>query len=252
MRIDRLNDMEEHIIKCGSVSLEKLAEHFQISINTVRRDVDELLNRNNIKKVYGGVVSITTSDIIFREQANISAKQTIGSVVAPLIKDNTTVFIDSGTTTAQVIPHLSNKSNITVITNSLKAMFEVSKYPNINLLGIGGSYDHSKSSFIVGSATIESMANLNFDMVLIGTTCVSLENGLTINSHFEVDIKRWLVENNKNRIVLMADADKYDKSALYSFCSFNDVNIVAADRPLPRHYIKRMSENGTTFICPEG
>lgn len=250
MRLDRLNNMEEYVVNCGNVSLENLAEHYQISINTVRRDLEELLNRGRIKKVYGGVMSCPTSEITYREETNTSAKQTIGALIAQLIKDDSTVFIDSGTTTAQVIPHLCNKSNITIISNSLKVMFETSKYPNINLLAIGGYYNPSKASF-VGSTTIESMAKLNFDMVLIGATCVNLRSGLTINSYFEVDIKQWLVKNNKNHIALLADSDKYDKSALYSFCDFDDVNIVVAERPLPQHYIERMTENGTTFLCPE-
>lgn len=250
MRLDRLNSMEEYVLNCGNVSLGDLAEHFQISINTVRRDLEELLERGRIKKVYGGVTSCAATEITYREGMNTTAKQTIGSLTAQLIKDGSTVFIDTGTTTAQVVPYLSNKQNITIISNSLKVLYETSKYPNINLLAIGGYYNPSRASF-VGSTTIESMAKLNFDLVLIGATCVSLKSGLTINNHFEVDIKRWLVKNNKSHIALMADSDKFDKSALYSFCDFNDVNIIVSERPLPQHYIERMTENGTTFLCPD-
>ncbi len=250
MRIDRLKSMEELVINKGSASLEELAEHFNVSINTIRRDLDELLERGSIKKVYGGVVCCLPGDIVHREDLNISAKQTIGSLAAQLIEDNSTVFIDSGTTTAHVIPFLSNKTNVTIITNSLKAMIETSKYSNLKLLAIGGYFNPSRFSF-VGADTIESMAKLNFDKVLIGTTNVSLTNGLSINSHFEVDIKRWLVKNFKGKITLLADSDKFDKSALYSFCNFDDVSTIVSDRQLPQNYIQRMAANGITFVCPE-
>ncbi len=252
MRLDRLNSMEEYVHECGSVSLSDLAKKFNISINTVRRDVEELLERGTMKKVYGGVASNITTQVMpisDRENTNIAAKQSIGKMVAKLIDNDSTVFIDSGSTPAQVIQHLGQKNNITVITNSLKAMYESSKYPNIRLLGIGGLYNTFKGSF-VGSSTLENISKLNFDVVLLGSTCISLENGLTINSFFEVDIKRWLVQHNK-RTILMADTSKYDKTALYSFSDFSDVKIVAAEKPLPPRYMKEISERGMTFLCPD-
>jgi len=246
--------MEEYVHKCGNVSLSDLAKKFNISINTVRRDVEELLERGTMKKVYGGVASIINNNskiipISDRENTNIAAKQNIGKVVAQLIENDSTVFVDSGSTPAQVIQYLGQKNNITIITNSLKAMYESSKYPNIKLLGIGGMYNTFKGSF-VGSGTLETISKLNFDIVLLGSTCVDLESGLTINSYFEVDIKRWLVQHNK-RVVLMADTSKYDKTALYSFCKFSDVKYVAAEKPLPPRYMKEIKERGMTFLCPE-
>lgn len=252
MRVDRLNSMEEHIHEYGNVSLDDLAKKFNISINTVRRDVEELLERGTIKKVYGGVTSTIATQVLHisdRENTNTAAKQNIGKVVSQLIDNDATVFIDSGTTPAQVLQYLGQKNNITVITNSLKAMHEASKYPNIKLLGIGGLYSPFKGTF-VGSNTLEEITKLNFDIVLLGATCVSIESGLTINSFFEVDIKKYLLKHYSNHTVLMADTNKYDKTALHSFGSFTDIKIVAAEKPLPPRYQEVMTEHGITFICP--
>ena len=243
----------DYVLKCGSVSLEDMADHFKVSLNTVRRDLSELLERGKIKKVYGGVtVSELTESMVLskREMTDTTAKQAIGKVAAQLIKDNSTVFIDSGTTTVQVLPFLSNKSNVTIITNSLKAMYETAKHKNLDLLALGGYYNYSHGNFVANSSA-ESMTKLNFDLVLIAATCISLSNGLSVNSYFEVDVKNRIVKNNVGHIALLATADKFDKSALYSFCEFDEVNTIVADRPLPEHYIERMNSKGITFLCPE-
>ena len=252
MRVERLIEMEDYVLKCGSVSLEDMAAHFKVSLNTVRRDLGEILDRGKIKKVYGGVTTSELTDSMIvskREMTNVSAKQEIGKVAAQLIKDGSTVFIDSGTTPANVIPYLSNKSNVTVITNSLKAMYETAKHKNLDLLALGGYYNYSHGNFVANSSA-ESMTKLNFDLVLIAATCISLTNGLSVNSYFEVDVKNRIVKNNAGRIALLATADKFDKSALYSFCDFDDVNTIVSDKPLPEHFIERMDQRGVTFLCP--
>jgi len=252
MRVERLIEMEDYVLKCGSVSLEDMADHFKVSLNTVRRDLSELLERGKIKKVYGGVTVSDLSESMMlskREMTDTTAKQAIGKVAAQLINDNSTVFIDSGTTTVHVLPFLSNKSNVTIITNSLKAMYETAQHKNLDLLALGGYYNYSRGNFVANSSA-ESMTKLNFDLVLIAATCISLTNGLSVNSYFEVDVKNRIVKNNAGRIALLASADKFDKSALYSFCEFDDVSTIVSDRPLPEHYIDRMERKGITFLCP--
>jgi DeoR family myo-inositol catabolism operon transcriptional repressor len=251
MRIDRLSEMESYIIKNGSVSLDEMAENFGLSLNTIRRDVEELLTRGNIKKVYGGVTAVSGENILFtnRENKNKSAKQIIGSLAAELIENNSTVYIDTGTTTAQVVSNLGNKSGVTIITNSLKVMCEAGKSPELNLLTLGGYYNYATASFI-DSKLIEKMSKLHFDYVFLGASSIS-KNGLAINSYFELDKKQWLVKNNKGRIVLLADTNKYDTTALYLFSDFNEVDIVIAEAPLPEPYMEIMNENHIKFICPE-
>jgi DeoR/GlpR family transcriptional regulator of sugar metabolism len=84
----------------------------------------------------------------------------------------------------------------------------------------------------------------------MGASSIS-KSGLAINSYFELDKKQWLVKNNKGRIVLLADTNKYDTTALYLFCDFHEVDIVIAEKPLPDSYMEILNENHIRFICPE-
>lgn len=250
MRINRLASIEEEIHSQGAITLKGLAELFDVSINTIRRDVDVLVETGNIAKVYGGVVSQLNSKIVHingRSNTNIKAKQKIGQLVAQYINNNAKIFIDSGTTTAQIIPFLGDKHNISIITNNFNAIQEASKLPNIKILCIGGLYNATKGIFH-SSRMISELADLNFDHVLIGATGVSLNKGLTINSFLEVDVKRWLVENFSQQTILMADISKYDSTALYSFSDFNGIHTIASDENLPDEYVQAIRSNGMVLL----
>ena len=144
MRTDRMNAMEQYILKNGSVSLDNLVNTFHVSMNTVRRDIASLLERGNVRKVYGGVCAIPkvspepVAPISIRASENSSEKEIIGRRAANLVKDHSSIFLDSGSTTEKIIPYLADKQDITVITYSLSAMYEASKYPSIRLVALGG------------------------------------------------------------------------------------------------------------------
>lgn len=253
MRLNRINEMEGYILERGNVSLEELAEYYSVSINTVRRDIIELLKSGRIKKIYGGVMSATPTvpiPIARRERTNVSSKHTIGALAATLIHDNSTVFIDTGTTTVNVLPHLDQRNNVTIITNSLRVMSEIPHYPNLKLVSLGGFFDATTSSFI-GTTTVESLSNLSFDIVLMSATCVSLERGLTINSYFEEAIKRQLVQQNRGHTALLADTDKYNKAGSFAFASFDDMRYIVTEKQPPQEYLDHARLSGAICIYPD-
>ena len=107
MRSNRLNDMEQYVIRNFSASLEELTQVFSVSMNTVRRDVQQLLQRGLIRKVYGGVEAVNQSEplpVSVRSASCKEEKQVIGQLAAELIPDHTSVFLDSGSTTSQILP----------------------------------------------------------------------------------------------------------------------------------------------------
>ena len=100
MRLDRLNEMEHYIYQKGNASLQDLSEHFDVSINTVRRDIRVLLTHGTIKKVYGGVAATTPAKqqilISQREQVCMEEKRAIAQLAAEQIPDNATLYLDDG------------------------------------------------------------------------------------------------------------------------------------------------------------
>lgn len=243
MRIDRLHAMEQYIMQKGSASLEELAQKFAISTNTVRRDIGELLGRGQIKKVYGGVSASNPQGLLpmsVRALRHMQAKQQIGLLASGLVPDNTTLFLDSGSTTTCIIPHLASKRGITLITHSLTALYEAAKYPELNVIALGGQYSQPTSSY-VGATTPDTLSRMTIDLVLIAATGVSIEKGLTNTTYFEAELKRSVTSRNK-QIVLMADHSKFDRASLFSFCPLEKLSCVVTDRLPPEEYVLFMKD----------
>lgn len=230
MRADRINKMEQYILDHGSISLYDLAEKFEISINTARRDIEELSVRGNVKKVYGGVASagnsVTLTTVSERQSRNYDLKMRIGKVAGGFVGDNSLVFIDSGSTAVCMVPFIKDRKNVTVITHSLTVMNEVAKYPNINLIGIGGSYYFSPNSFI-GISAIETINTMSFDMAFIGSTSI-LPIGLSTNIYLEAELKRTIVKHGR-KVFLLADSTKVGQPAVFNFCSFDNIDVFITD-----------------------
>ena len=190
VRLDRLNEMEQYILDQGTASLEDLCQHFQVSMNTVRRDLSDLLERGRLKKVYGGVSAESRSQSVIpmseRASRNGAGKQIIGKLASSLVQDGMSIFLDSGSTTVRILPYLTDKKNVTVITHSLMALYEAAKYPQLNVIALGGMYNTATSSF-VGSNTLDELSKMAINLVFLGATGVTLERGLTNTTYFEVE-----------------------------------------------------------------
>ena len=252
MRLDRLNSIEQYVLDKKTVSLEEISQHYNISISTLRRDLHEILSRGRLKKVYGGVTANTAFQdaVPLNERAvqNSSGKEQIGKLAASLVRDGMTIFLDSGTTTAAMLPFLADKNNVTVITHSLTALTEAVKVPSLHIISLGGVYNKSTSSF-VGSTTTEELSRMRIDMVFLAATGVSVENGLTNTTYFEVSVKECAAKLN-HALVLMADHTKFGRDALLSFCPLKNLSAVVTDRPLPAAFQKVLETNHVRILVP--
>lgn len=235
MRIERLNDMEQYIFEHGASSLEDLCQYFDVSMSTVRRDIAVLSRRSGIEKVYGGVVADKRPPAtLTRRLYEDGSKATIGRLAATLIQDGMSIFLDSGTTTLCLLPNLSGKKNITVISHSLKALCATAEYPSLRVIALGGAYDPMSASFVGGNIS-EALSKMSIDLVFLSSDGVTLERGLTSATYSAAAIKKSVIQRNK-RLVLMAESAKFGHDALLTFCGYAELSAVVTDRPLPEKY----------------
>lgn len=253
MRLDRLNDMEQYVLEQGTSSLEELCQHFNVSMNTVRRDLADLVQRGRLKKVYGGVSAGAHAPSVIpmseRFNRNGMAKQAIGRLAASLVQDNMSIFLDSGSTTMRILPYLADKQNVTVITHSLMALYEAAKYPSLHVIALGGMYNAATSSFM-GSNTLDELSKMAINLVFLAATGVTLERGLTNTTYFDVEVKQTVAHQNPN-LVLMADHSKFGHNALLTFCNFENLTAVVTDQPLPESYQSTIARCGIRVLTPE-
>lgn len=253
VRLNRVNEMEHYILQHGTASLEELAHVFEISINTVRRDIATLMERGHIRKTYGGVAALDPGPITpmaVRSVKNQEGKQKIGAMAASLVLDGQTIFLDSGSTVLAMIPYLAERKNVTIVTHSLCAMYEAAKFPNLNVIALGGQYSRSTSSY-VGISTLDSLQRLRVDTVFIAATGVSLERGLTNTTFFEAEIKQKVVQQGQTAVVLLADHSKFGYASTISFFPFEKLTAIVTDKCPAQSYLDVINSNHIQLLCAD-
>lgn len=238
MKISRLNSIEEYVIAKKTVSIDELCEVFKVSKNTIRRDLNELEERGNIAKVYGGVTAVNAEDVMplpVRSGLNPSAKDKIGQIAAREIRDGDTIFIDSGSTAVCLLRHISTRIKITVVTHSLPAMMEAAKFDNINLIALGGAYNPSTSSF-VGLFAQKALHDLRISKAFLSATGVTVESGMSNTTFLEAEIKRGVVSHS-SKVILIADNSKLERDATVTFCKLQDTSVFVTDQRPPQKFV---------------
>lgn len=249
MRIKRIDRLESYILEHKSVSIDKLCEEFQISKNTLRRDLDVLTKKKTVAKVYGGVIAIEPSNsgisvlTSFNERniKNIEAKIQIVKAAVQFIEDGDTIFIDTGTSTLNIIDYLGHLSKVTVITNSVQVMYKAQAYPNINLIGLPGILKRDTFS-LVGSSCSKCLKTYNIDKAFMACTAISLKNGVTNASFEEYEIKKTaLAVSHKH--YLLVDHTKFEKTSLMTYCEINELDYIITDAQPNDTFVKYFNDN---------
>ena len=249
MKTARLDAMEQYILTSEQVTIQELTERFEVSVNTLRRDLDELEARGHVTKVYGGAAARTPASLISmprRFQMRVPNKRLIGELAASVIPDGATIFIDSGSTAFNVIRHLGAKRGLTIVTHSLIAINEASRLKEINTISLGGIYNQSLGAF-VGISSLDSIRNLSVKTAVMAATGVSIKRGLTNTTYFEAEIKR-VITSNCEKIILMADHTKFDHDAMITYCPLERVNTVVTDEQPPAKYMEFFKKNGVGVL----
>lgn len=235
MRRNRLSRIENYIMQQGNVSLEDLAEKFQLSVSTARRDVIALAEQGTIIRTRGGATSKvlpkSPADILNRQQKNTEAKQLIGELSARLVQDGQSLYIDAGSTTRYIVPHLAQKQDITIITSSVNIITEAVKLPNVHLIVLGGEYSATSDS-LHSYASIDELLRFNIDITFLGTTGISVSGGLTTATFMESTYKQTALKCAKETVVL-ADSSKFGMSSISKFAEIKEVSTIVSDIPLP-------------------
>lgn len=230
MRSKRLDSIKEYIYQQKTVTLDQLCEEFNVSKNTIRRDIDELVATEKIKKIYGGVTVEGYKPMVSFDERNISnfqIKQSIAKKAAELVNDNEIIFIDSGTTTMHMIEYIKEKKNLTILTNSIEVILRSVPYPNINVISLSGSLNRKTLSF-TGSSSSEVLSQFNISKAFLAATGISTIGGASNSSPAETEIKRTALMKSQINYLLV-DHTKFGIISLMTFSNFDNINSVITD-----------------------
>ncbi|OWA34990.1 DeoR family transcriptional regulator [Saccharibacillus sp. O16] len=237
MKTRRIQEIEAYIHLQKNVTLDELCLTFEVSKNTIRRDINELLRKGTIGKVYGGVVSAL--ELIPFENRNVKhpgEKAEIGRMAASYIEDQDLIFIDSGTTTRMMIDAIDPNKTLTILTNSLDIINSAAEMPNVDLIVIGSSYKRDTRSF-VGLDNPRALERYNVNKAFMSATGVSLAHGLTNSDLLEYEIKKS-VAARAEKLFLLADSSKFGRSTLLTYAALQDVDVLLTSHRLPEEYTR--------------
>lgn len=250
MKSQRIHEIEQYIRLKKRVSLDELCEKFEVSKNTIRRDINEIVEQEGYNKVYGGVEFVRNYLLPFEERNERAQedKRRIAQLAAEEIEPQDIIFIDSGTTTQYIPDFLPHSIDLTIVTNSLNIINKVSSMPNVNLIVIGEIFKRKTNSF-VGIEDSNVLMKYNIHKAFMAATAASISSGLTNSDNQEYDIKRRIVEKARKSFVLL-DHNKFGKAALVTYAYLDQVNAVISDQPLPDEYQDYLEEEGIDILIP--
>jgi len=248
-KVARLEHIVGAVMTSGFVSVDDLAEQLSVSRMTIHRDLDELQQMGLLRKVRGGAsVNRSTqheSDLHFRAASAVAEKKRIAAAAVELINDGEVVIVDDSTTATGIIPLLQKRPPMTVITNFLPAMNQLSGFPNVNLIGLGGQYEPRYAAFL-GKMCEEGLANLYADVLFASTSSI-LGTTLYHQDQRIVAVKRAMIAAAHVR-VLLVDHTKFGQGALYRLGAVEEFTHVVVDDGLGPEQRAAIEERGVTVI----
>ena len=252
MKADRMLDMERYILQRGAATMDELRSHFDVSMNTVRRDVAELLKRGTVEKVYGGVCARQNKDTLtpyeVRRRGSESAKAAIGKRAAALVQDGDVIFVDSGTTTLHMIDHLADRQDVTIITNNLEAIVRALPLENITIITLPGQV-RRKTHSLTGDDAVQYLKRFNITTAFMASTGLS-SHGVTNSSPLEYEIKKAAVAIAE-KTVLLISSSKFGVTGLMTFAQLEDFDILVTDAlPAPEQQ-QRVKDSGAQLIAAD-
>jgi DeoR family transcriptional regulator, fructose operon transcriptional repressor len=234
---ERQEQIERLLETDGRVSVVELAGRFDVTTETVRRDLDQLEAEGVLRRVHGGAVGIerastTEASLWERQQRQGPAKAAIGARAAAALPDGFrgSVFFDAGTTTAAVAAHLGRRlrsEEVEVVTHALSLAHALSAATDTRLTLIGGRV-RGVTGAAVGTDTVHAIEGMRPDIAFLGANGVSAGFGLSTPDPDEAAVKRAIVRTAR-RVILVADAEKLGRELLVGFASLSDVDVLVTD-----------------------
>lgn len=239
--IKRRSEIEQLIQTKGNMSIEELAYRFNVSIETIKKDLISLEKETIADKDCCDVLISSYLERHFDDRLleNINKKFRIARKAIEMIPEKGVVILDSGTTALQIAKLLNFKNNLLIVTNSL-IVAEILEGTKNQLIVIGGELRKKSMSF-VGHLANQAIESIHADIAFIGCDGFHVD-GPCSRSYKELEVKERIVKNSK-KVVLVTDSSKFSKDGLYRFTTFDKINYLITDRNVKEEQLKVLSKN---------
>jgi DeoR/GlpR family transcriptional regulator of sugar metabolism len=245
----RLEELRGILGQDRVVRVEELTGQLGVSSATIRRDLGELEKLGEVRRVYGGAVSTggRLDEPLFDDKTSVAAgeKHRIAEAAANLVVANDTIYLDGGSTVLELARLLKDRSNITIVTNSLRAAVELAgRGPRLIL--VGGELRRLAQT-TVGPLTRFMIQELHVDKAFMGTIGLSLEEGLTTTDPTEAYTKE-LIMDHAREVIVLADSSKAHKISFTRAGRLEKVQVLITDTRIDKKLCKEIRKRGIEVV----
>lgn len=236
MNKDREKAILEILLKEKEVNVKDLAAQLFASEPSIRRDLSSLQKQNLIRRVHGGAIleenAVSSSKIpyLLRDMENSSEKNIIAKYAIDLVHDGDTIFLDGSSTACRLIPYLTERKHITVITSGIQALNLLSEY-GIHAICTGGNLLNSCRS-LVGDDALRTISTYRADFCFFSCRGISADGELSDISAEENLVRRCMIERSKKSYLLCVK-DKFNTSYFHKLCDASELDGIVTSEKLP-------------------
>jgi DeoR family fructose operon transcriptional repressor len=237
-------------------SIAELSDLLAVSEATIRRDLETLEGRGLLERTHGGAILTRRlpTEPFYSHSAGLhrDEKQRIGAVAAALVSEGEAVFINSGTTTTEVMRHLARRPDlkrVTAITTNVSGALDA-RHPELDVLLLGGTF-RPQSNAVVGDTALRTLQQMNADKCFIGIDGFSLRGGLTTPVLSEAEVARLMVERTQGAVVVVADSSKWGVVSNFEIAPIDRVHVLVSDEALPAPAAADLAELGLRIVLAE-
>ncbi|MCP4246187.1 MAG: DeoR/GlpR transcriptional regulator [bacterium] len=248
---ERQSQMSAFLSERGYASLNEFVARFHVSVSTVRRDLEELQRRGNVRRTHGGAFPVEARehplDYVLRQTKQVSEKDAIGELAASLIPDGEAILLDGGTTTFRVAECLRDR-HVQVVTSSLPIATLLGKSPETEVIFLGGSI-MPRTGVALGPHAEQMLSSLRVRRAVMGVAGIT-EEGLFNANLLMVELEQQMI-TAAEEVSVVVDHSKFGRRSLVHLCNFSEVDQLITDAKVLPKWVELAKSHGVEVHLAE-
>lgn len=237
----------------NTVSVNKLSKLFKVSTVTIRNDLRHLEEKGCVLRSYGGAMLNKAfafdRPLLDKSRINSIMKNKIAQKAAELVVDGDRIILDSGSTTAAMVPYLREKQNIIVLTNALNIAYDLVTNTNIEVIIAGGNV--RKNAYSIFGPTVEQQLKMyHFNKLFLGVDGFDLTAGITTPNFAEATVNKVMCEVS-GQIIAITDSSKFGRKSFCMIEKINHIETVVTDSNIPKDYLMKLHTLGINVVIAD-
>lgn len=249
LAVERRRSILNSLYREKRLYVVELAKRFEVTEETIRRDLEKLEKQEYLHRTYGGAVinRHNSEEVPYtdRRAINLDLKRMVAARAAQLISESDKLMLDSTSTCYELLGYIDHFHDLTLISNSARLAADCSNSPHA-VVTLGGELRKRSMSYC-GSFTEENARHFNANLFFFSCRGLDCQRGITEANLAEARVKQEMMAQAE-RVILLVDHTKFDSTTFINLCGFEQLDVVITDKPLPRQWRETFNSHGVTIV----